>query len=206
MEYDNDAELLLAEMEFNDDDSEEEKQMKFRLIDIYNHKLDERLKRKEFVITRGLLDLKEQMRLEKNRTKEEKEIYNMMKVFARFSSAKEHEELVKGIIREKQIRQRIEELKEFKKKGFRTLQEIEEELENKRKKEEKSKKRIDNDVFGVGFGEKVILIYNIKGHNPPRSPQRRPSLEKLEENNIFNQIIRITLQPLQHHLQAVHAD
>jgi transcriptional adapter 2-alpha len=96
--------------------------MKFRLIDIYNHKLDERLKRKEFVITRGLLDLKEQMRLEKNRTKEEKEIYNMMKVFARFSSAKEHEELVKGIIREKQIRQRIEELKDFKKKGFRTLQ------------------------------------------------------------------------------------
>ena len=95
-------------MEFNDDDSEEEKLMKFRLIDIYNHKLDERLKRKEFVITRGLLDLKEQMRLEKNRTKEEKEIYNMMKVFARFSSAKEHEELVKGIIREKQIRQRIE--------------------------------------------------------------------------------------------------
>ena len=62
--------------------------MKYRLIDIYNHKLDERLKRKEFVITRGLLDLKEQMRLEKNRTKEEKEIYNMMKVFARFSSAK----------------------------------------------------------------------------------------------------------------------
>jgi transcriptional adapter 2-alpha len=46
--------------------------MKFRLIDIYNHKLDERLKRKEFVITRGLLDLKEQMRLEKNRNKEEK--------------------------------------------------------------------------------------------------------------------------------------
>lgn len=63
VEYDNDAELLLAEMEFNDDDSEEEKQMKFRLIDIYNHKLDERIKRKEFVITRGLLDLKEQMRL-----------------------------------------------------------------------------------------------------------------------------------------------
>ena len=38
-EYDNDAELLLAEMEFNDDDTEEEKVMKFRLIDIYNHKL-----------------------------------------------------------------------------------------------------------------------------------------------------------------------
>ena len=39
IEYDNDAELLLAEMEFNDDDTEEEKLNKFRLIDIYNHKL-----------------------------------------------------------------------------------------------------------------------------------------------------------------------
>lgn len=60
--------------------------MKFRLIDIYNHKLNERIRRKEFVISRKLLDLKEQMRLDKTRTKEEKEIYNMMKVFARFST------------------------------------------------------------------------------------------------------------------------
>lgn len=48
-----------------------------------------------------------------------------MRVFARFSSAEEHEQLVQGIIREKQIRQRIEELKEFKKKGFKTLAEVE---------------------------------------------------------------------------------
>lgn len=107
VEYDNDAELLLAEMEFNDDDSEEEKKMKFRLIDIYNHKLTERIRRKEFVISRKLLDLKEQSRLDKTRTKEEKEIYNMMKVFARFSTAEDHEKLVQGILKEKQIRQRL---------------------------------------------------------------------------------------------------
>lgn len=59
-------------MEFNDDDTEEEKNMKFRLIDIYNHKLTERIRRKEFVINRKLLDLKEQARLDKTRTKEEK--------------------------------------------------------------------------------------------------------------------------------------
>ena len=111
VEYDNDAELLLAEMEFNDDDTEEEKSMKFKLMEIYNQKLSERLRRKEFVISRKLLDLKEQTRIEKARTKEEKEIYNMMKVFSRFNSADEHEKLVSGIIRERQIRQRIEELK-----------------------------------------------------------------------------------------------
>lgn len=95
-------------MEFNDDDTEEEKAMKFRLIDIYNHKLNERIKRKEFVISRKLLDLREQIRLDKTRTKEEKEIYNMMKVFARFNTAEDHEKLVQGIIKEKEIRQRIE--------------------------------------------------------------------------------------------------
>ena len=107
VEYDNDAELLLAEMEFNDDDTEEELKMKFKLMDIYNQKLTERIKRKNFVISRNLLDLREQANLEKKRTKEEKEIYNMMKVFARFNSQEDHEKLVQGIIRERQIRQRI---------------------------------------------------------------------------------------------------
>ena len=81
-------------MEFNEDDSDEEIKMKFRLIDIYNEKLTERVRRKEFVISRKLLDIKEQMRLDKTRTKEEKEIFNMMKVFARFSNPEEHEKLV----------------------------------------------------------------------------------------------------------------
>lgn len=40
VEYDNDAELLLAEMEFTDEDTEEEKDMKFKLMDIYNQKLN----------------------------------------------------------------------------------------------------------------------------------------------------------------------
>ena len=35
----------------------------------------------------------------------------MMKPFARFNTVEEHEKLVNGILKEKQIRQRIEELK-----------------------------------------------------------------------------------------------
>ena len=46
----------------------------------------ERQKRKDFVISRKLLDVKEQIRLDKIRTKEEKEIYNLMKVLARFNN------------------------------------------------------------------------------------------------------------------------
>lgn len=71
----------------------------------------------------------------------------MMKVFARFNSAEEHERLVQGIIKEKEIRQRIEELKELKKKGFRTLGEVEDELQNKKKKDEKAKKK-EIEIYG----------------------------------------------------------
>lgn len=136
VEYDNDAELLLAEMEFNDDDTEEERNMKYKLLDIYNYKLNERIKRKEFVISRQLLDIKYQTQLEKNRTKDEREIYNMMKVFARFNTPEDHEKLVEGIIKEKQLRQRIEELRQYKKLGLKNFAQVEEFLEEKRKKDE----------------------------------------------------------------------
>jgi len=43
--------------------------------------------------------------------------------------------LVEGIIKEKQIRSRLEELKELKKKGFKSLVDLNEELEGKKKKD-----------------------------------------------------------------------
>lgn len=53
-----DAELLLADMEFHDDESSENVRLKENVIDLYNARLDERIRRKKFVIERGLLDLK----------------------------------------------------------------------------------------------------------------------------------------------------
>ena len=53
-----DAELLLADMEFHDDDTPENVKLKESVIELYNARLDERIRRKKFVIERGLLDLK----------------------------------------------------------------------------------------------------------------------------------------------------
>lgn len=108
-----------------DDDKETEMQMKYQILQIYNARLDERIKRKKFVIERGLLDFNKQNALDKSRTKEEKEIYNLMKVFARFNTAEDHEKLVQGIIKEKQIRQRIEELKFYRKMGLKNFEDVE---------------------------------------------------------------------------------
>ena len=155
VEYDNEAELLLAEMEFNDDDTEEEREMKFKILEIYNYRLSERIKRKDFVISRELLNVKLQSQLEKSRGKEEREIHNMLKPFARFNTIEDHEKLVEGIIREKEIRQRIEELRHYRKMGMKSLAEVEEHLEEKRKKEELKKKTQKTGESSYLFDNKV---------------------------------------------------
>lgn len=99
--------------------------MKKKMLEIYNKRLNERIKRKKFVMERGLLDLKKQNMLDRNRNKEEKEIYNMLKVFARFHSEEEHDRLVQNIVKERQIRKRIEELQTYKKLGCKTFEDVE---------------------------------------------------------------------------------
>lgn len=108
-----------------DNDTEEEVELKKKILDIYNKRLDERNKRKDFVVQRGLLDIRKQNQLDRLRTKDEREIYNMLKPFARFHSEEEHEKLVKNIVKERNIRKRIEELMAYKKLGLTTFSEIE---------------------------------------------------------------------------------
>lgn len=130
--------------------------MKYKLLDIYNHKLNERLKRKEFVIKRQLLDIKYQGQLEKNRTKGEKEIHNMMKVFARFNTPEDHDKLVDGIIKEKQIRERIEELRQYKKLGLKTFAQVEDYLQERKKKDENKLKKQKSTENGYLYDSKVL--------------------------------------------------
>jgi transcriptional adapter 2-alpha len=67
--------------------------LKLKVLEIYNSKLDARAERKKFILQRGLLE-----RRDKKRSKEEKEVYNNMRVFARFHTDDEHEQFVQGLI------------------------------------------------------------------------------------------------------------
>jgi len=57
VEFDNDAEMLLAELEFTEDDSPTDIQIKYKILDCYIARLDQRQKRKDFVISNGLINL-----------------------------------------------------------------------------------------------------------------------------------------------------
>lgn len=74
---------------------------------ILSCRLDERKRRKDFVLERNLLYPNP---IEKELSSEEREIYNRCKVFMRFQSQEEHEAFVQGLIDEHRIRKRIQEL------------------------------------------------------------------------------------------------
>lgn len=58
-----------------------------------------------------------------------------MKVFARFNTKDDHEKLVQSLIKERQLREVIEQLKFFRSKGLSTLDECEKFIEYLKKKD-----------------------------------------------------------------------
>ena len=112
-----------------------------KVLEVYNTRLDERIRRKKFVIERDMLDLKKQNFFDRVRTKEEKEIYNLLKEFARFNTPEEHEKLVQGIYNEKMLKKKMDELRFYMKIGFKSFDEVELYLQEKRKKDEAYQKK-----------------------------------------------------------------
>jgi len=70
-------------------------------------RLDERKRRKDFILERNLLYPDP---FEKSLSPEEKEICQRYRVFMRFHTKEEHEELLRTVIQEHRIRKKIREL------------------------------------------------------------------------------------------------
>jgi transcriptional adapter 2-alpha len=110
VEYDNEAELLLAEMEFLEEDTKDEIQSKYSILEIYNRRLKEREKRKRFVIDRNILNLKKKFEREKLMSKTERKIQNMLKPYARFLEPSQFEELSQALCQEVKYKELIDNL------------------------------------------------------------------------------------------------
>ncbi|UKJ88181.2 transcriptional adaptor [Theileria orientalis] len=124
IEYDNDAELILADMEFRPDDTPEQIELKLSVIEIYNSKLDERIYRKKIIIERGLLDTKSLQQKERKYTTEEKELYNLFKPFLRFQTPEEHDHTIRLIVKERKLRSRLYQLMIWKTLGLESAEDI----------------------------------------------------------------------------------
>ncbi|ETL31479.1 hypothetical protein F441_16119 [Phytophthora nicotianae CJ01A1] len=125
VEYDNEAEMILADMEFSEGDHPAERELKLKVIQIYNQKLEKRMQRKKFVVERGLLDYKLHQHTERKRPKEERELLAQVRPFARFQTPEDHDNFVEGLITAMRLKKQILLLQEYRKNGVKTLAEAE---------------------------------------------------------------------------------
>ncbi|CAJ2668325.1 unnamed protein product [Trifolium pratense] len=146
IEYDNDAEQVLAEMEFKDTDTEAERETKLQVLRIYGKRLDERKYRKKFILERNLLSPDP---FEKSLSPEELEICQRYKVFMRFHSKEEHEELLKTIIEEHRLLKRIKDLQEARIAGCVTAADAYQFVEQKRANEAEQGDNKDSGQIGT---------------------------------------------------------
>jgi hypothetical protein len=125
MEWENEAEQIVADMEFLPGEPPEDRELKLQVLAIYNRKLDEREKRKNFIISRKLWDYQKAYQLEKPLPADERDLVHRMRLFERFHTPEEHAKFLADILRAKRLRKEIAKLQMYRRLGIRTLADAE---------------------------------------------------------------------------------
>ena len=120
-EFANEAEEAVQNMQFDPGDGrnprtgEDEPEMELKLVvmDIYNSKLTARADRKKIIFEHMLLDYRKNAAIDKKRTKEERELNNKTKPFARMMNHRDYDELAKSLEYEHNLRQAISQLQDW---------------------------------------------------------------------------------------------
>ncbi|KAF2077523.1 hypothetical protein CYY_001141 [Polysphondylium violaceum] len=144
VEYDNDAEIVVKDLTFDAEDTLEDREIKLQVLESYSQRLDERIRRRNFIIDKGLLDYK---KVERKRYKDDKEIVNSLKVFLQTIDKDEYETLLDGLITEKNLKNQIAQLQKYREAGIKSMTEGDIYEEEKRKRElERNTKKSKSDL------------------------------------------------------------
>ncbi|KAF2443035.1 transcriptional adaptor 2 [Karstenula rhodostoma CBS 690.94] len=120
-EYFNEAEEAVQHMQFEPGDGvnprtgeiEPEMELKMTVMEIYNSKLDARVERKKVIFEHKLLEYRKNAAVDKKRTKEERDLLNKAKPFARMMKHDDFERFCDGLIYEHSLRQAISQLQDW---------------------------------------------------------------------------------------------
>ncbi|XP_064403762.1 transcriptional adapter 2-beta-like [Halichondria panicea] len=158
-EYDNDAEALVSTLTVNQDDDEVETALKQAHIDMYNKRLIERIKKKRVAKQHNLIAGKQkQSAFKRKMPKEERELRSQYKLLARLMEPEEYETFLSSLKKEKQLRERIRQLKRYRKNG---LTKTEDCPEFDSLSKEESKKLSDTDGADSDSDQDLILPQGI---------------------------------------------
>ena len=146
-EYDNDAEVPVKDLVFEEGDSRDERELKLTMLDIYNTTLDRRLERKKFLFQRKLIDIKRQQAIDKKMDKETREMYFKYRVFAKMMTQSDFDDFMQAMIQEQRLKRRIAELQTYIRVGVRNYKQ-EQEYRLARKSREQVLKELTQSAAG----------------------------------------------------------
>lgn len=100
VEFDDNAEQLIADLAINDTDTDEEKRLKFRLVEIYNQRLKKREEMKHLMIARNLVNPNSLRIGERRATRDEKELIARLQIFSRLLTKEQYNKLYNAVLKE----------------------------------------------------------------------------------------------------------
>jgi transcriptional adapter 2-alpha len=127
IEWNQDAEMSIRDILFEGaEEPAADVDVKIKLLEIYNSRLDERDEKRAFVIERGLHDTRKTREAEKKRTKEERDLMaKTRKLLSLPAMAGEaYDRFIDDLYAEQCLRQRIQEFQQYRTLGLKTIAEV----------------------------------------------------------------------------------
>lgn len=168
-EFVNEAEEAVQHMSFEpgagilpNGENDAEMELKMTVVDIYNARLTARTERKKILFEHALLEYRKNTALEKKRTKEERDLLNKAKPFARMMNHDDFEEVNKGLEYEHNLRLAISQLQEWRQVGIT-------DLKNGEKYEQEKQQRIQR-LMPQGSFDRFASTRPTKQSQQPEQP------------------------------------
>ncbi|CCK69384.1 chromatin-binding transcription regulator ADA2 KNAG_0C02730 [Huiozyma naganishii CBS 8797] len=121
-EFENEAEGPVKDMVFEPDDQPLDIELKLAILDIYNSRLTTRSEKKRLLFENELMEYRRFQAIDKKRTKEEKDLFNKLKPYARLMTTQDFSDFTKDMLEELRCRSRIQTLQEWRANGIVTLE------------------------------------------------------------------------------------
>ena len=145
IEFKNEAEIQLSELEFKEDDPQSQIKNNYKCLKNYNNILDEREGRKNLVEEKNLFDVRKQINFDKKLSNQDREIYQAIKYNLKYLTKEQFFFLFESNVLEKNIKARLNQLLFYQRLGCNTYDDIQKYIneikkENIKKKEETNEK------------------------------------------------------------------
>ena len=147
VEFRNEAEIQLSELEFKDEDTQTQIKNNYKCLQNYNNVLNEREERKKLVQDKNLFDVRKQISFEKKLSKQDRDIYQNIKYNLKYLTKEQFLYLFESNVFEKNLKARLNQLLFYKKLGCNTYDDIQKYI-NEIKKENIKKKEENNEKEG----------------------------------------------------------